>query len=50
MILVTNVTSGDNHHRDELLLAGGHASIDRRFCTSSEFGSDAWAQRGGCRR
>ncbi|MCE2498489.1 MAG: thermonuclease family protein [Nitrosopumilaceae archaeon] len=33
---------------NELLLANGHASIDRRFCTSSEFGGDAWAQRGGC--
>lgn len=33
---------------NELLLANGHASIDRRFCTSSEFGDDAWAQRAGC--
>lgn len=33
---------------NELLLANGHASIDRRFCTPSEFGGDEWAQRGGC--
>lgn len=33
---------------NELLLANGHASMDRRFCASSEFGGDAWAQRAGC--
>ena len=31
-----------------LLLAGGHAEIDRRFCNASEFGDDEWALQGGC--
>ena len=31
-----------------LLVDGGHAEIDRRFCTASEFGDDEWALRGGC--
>ena len=33
---------------NELLLEAGHAEIDRRFCTASEFGDDEWALRGGC--
>lgn len=31
-----------------LLVDGGYAEIDRRFCTASEFGDDEWALRGGC--
>ena len=31
-----------------MLVDKGHAEIDRRFCTASEFGDDEWALRGGC--
>lgn len=33
---------------NELLLAHGHAEIDGRHCSASEFGDDEWALRGGC--